>query len=310
MAEPSIITEYTSRINKVFDYMESNLEKSMTLDELAAVAHFSKFHFNRIFRSMVGETPFQFLLRLRLEKAASMLLSNQKEGISEIAYRCGFSDISIFSRCFKHYFNISASQYRMQKNSNIGQRKSNTEQAGDLPEMYFCRELQTIKWRTSMKLNKSVEVKELPKMTVAYVRNLGPYNGDQKLFQRLRNKLFSWAAARDLFMGKDVHFLVVYHDDPTVAISDNLRMSLCITVPPDTKVDGDIGKMELDATKYAVARFELTGSEFQDAWHWVYGEWMPASGYQPDDKPYFEWYHQEPKDGHYVIDFCVPVKPL
>lgn len=58
-------TEYISRINKTFDYIESNLEKSMTLEELANVANFSKFHFNRIFHSMVGETPFHFILRLR-----------------------------------------------------------------------------------------------------------------------------------------------------------------------------------------------------------------------------------------------------
>src|SRR5512145_2650164 len=93
-------TEYKSRINKAFDYIELHLEKSMTLEELAAVANFSKFHFNRIFHSIVGETPFQFVLRLRLEKAASLILANKDVSISEIAFKCGFSDISVFSRNF------------------------------------------------------------------------------------------------------------------------------------------------------------------------------------------------------------------
>lgn len=161
-----------------------------------------------------------------------------------------------------------------------------------------------------MKLNKSMEIKELAKMTVAYVRNIGPYNGDQQMFAKLRDKLFTWAAARGLFMGSEAKFLVLYHDDPNVAMGENLRMSLCLTVPSDTKVDGEINRMEIEAAKYAIARFELTGAEFQEAWNWVYGQWLPVSGYQPDDKPYFEMYTDAPTEGNYVIDFCVPVRPL
>lgn len=161
-----------------------------------------------------------------------------------------------------------------------------------------------------MELNKGVEVKELPKMTVAYIRHIGPYKGDDKLFERIWNQLFSWAGPRGLIGGKDFMSLVVYHDDPNVTIEDKLRMSVCITVPPGTKVDGEVGKMELEAAKCVVARFELGPQDFQKAWDWVYGEWLPASGYQPDDKPCFEMYPEEPKEGKFVVDICVPVKPL
>lgn len=308
--------EYISRVNKIFDYIELNLKKTITLDELASIANFSKFHFNRIFHSVVGGTPFQFILRLRLEKSASLILANPKESITEIALKCGFSDISIFSRNFKAYFNTSASQYKNEKlqNSNISQIESNIEQPKDKFKIYFCPDSKTIKWRTNMEINKSVEVKELPKMTVAYIRNLGTYNGDQKLYQKLyqnhRNKLFSWAGARGLLGGKDFKYLVLYHDNPNVALSDNLRMSLCITVPPDTKVDGEIGKMEIETAKYIICRFKITEHEFQKAWDWIYGQWFPNSGYLPDDKPYFETYPEEPKDGKFIVDFCIPVKPI
>ncbi len=305
-------TNYISRINKTFDYVEQNLVKPMTLEELAAVASFSKFHFNRIFHSMVGETPFQFILRLRLEKAATLIQANKNESISEIAFKCGFSDISIFSRSFRNYFGITASQYRKEKLelSNKSQQNSNRVQQQDKAVMYFCPELQTIKWRTKMEINKGVEVKELPKMTVAYIRNLGPYNGDKVLYQKHRNKLFSWAGARGLIGGKDFKYLVLYHDNPKVALSDNLRMSLCIAVPPETKVDGEIGKMEVESAKYAIFRFELTEQDFLKAWDWIYGQWFPNSGYQPDDKNYYETYPEEPKDGKYIVDFCIPVKAV
>ncbi len=304
--------EYISRINKTFDYIDSHLDSPMTLEELAAVASFSRFHFSRIFHSIAGETPFQFIQRVRIEKAAMLILTSRKLSISEIASRCGYSDLSVFSRNFRSSFGVSPSRYRADKsqNSKISQTDSKSSQADAKAVPYFCPELQTIKWRTNMKLNKSVEIRELPKMTLAYIRHIGPYKGDDKLFERLWNTLFAWAGPRGLIGGKDFRSLVIYHDDPGVTIEDKLRMSVCITVPPETKVEGEIGKMELEAAKYVIARFEVNAQQFQEAWDWLYGEWFPASGYQPDEKPCFEMYPEEPRDGKFVVDICVPVKPM
>ncbi len=118
--------EYIARINRTFDYIETHIEKPMTLEELASIANFSKYHFNRIFLSIVGETPFQFILRIRLEKAATWIVNNKHEKISEIAYKCGFSDISIFSRNFKKLFSTicySIQGLQKQKDSNNRQQE-------------------------------------------------------------------------------------------------------------------------------------------------------------------------------------------
>jgi AraC family transcriptional regulator len=301
--------EYASRINKTFDYIEAHLDQPFTLEELAGVANFSKFHFNRIFQAFVGETPFRFIQRLRLQKAASLLLTNKHDSISEIAYKCGFTDASVFSRNFKSHFQLSASTYR-QQNSNLSQVDSKQQQELERPSIYFCHELQTIKWKTNMELNKKVEVKELPGMTLACIRHTGPYKGNESLFEGLWNRLFTWAGPRGLIGGEDFKSLIIYHDDPKVTIEEKLRMSVCITVSDDTKVDGEVGKLHLEAARYVVARFEVTANDFQTAWEWVYGQWLPNSGYQPDDKPCFEMYPEEPKNGKFTVDICVPVKPL
>jgi AraC family transcriptional regulator len=300
---------YKSRINKAIDYIESNLENAFTLEELAKEAGFSKFHFSRIFKALVGETPFQFIVRIRLEKAAALLTMKSRESITGIAFTCGFTDISVFSRNFKSYFKKSATQYRNEK-SNLNQADSNTQQTGNTTSMYFCHDLQTIKWRTTMKLNKSVEVRELPKMTVAYIRHTGPYKGDEKLFEKLWGKLCTWAGANDLMRQPDLKFLTVYHDDPKITVDEKLRISVCVTVPPGTKVDGEFGKMEIEGGKYVIARFELTANDFMEAWDWVYGHWLPVSGYQPDDRPCFELFPREPENGKFVVDICVPIKPV
>lgn len=161
-----------------------------------------------------------------------------------------------------------------------------------------------------MELNKGVEVKTLPNMTVAYIRHIGPYKGDEALFERLFNKMFKWAAPRGL-INTDTKSIVIYHDDPSVTDEQKLRMSVCVTVPDNTKTNGEIGKMELPGGEYAIARFELKADQYEKAWQWLYGTWLPSSGYQPDDKPCFEMYTEEPRDdGVMPVDICIPVKPV
>jgi len=310
---------YRSRINKVLDYIERNFERSFTLDELATQASFSKFHFNRISWAMIGETPFEFITRTKLERAATMLVTNQKDSITEIAYKCGFSSLALFSRHFKNYFKTSATNWRIEKcgnsdlrlrlNSNISKTESNAGKTDSETSMYFCRDTKTLKWRTNMELNKGLEVKNLPDMTVAYIRYIGPYKGNDKLFESLFGKIGAWVGAQGLFKA-DTKSIVIYHDDPSVTDEHKLRISVCVTVPSDTKTDGEIGKMQIAGGMYAVAHFELKNDQFEQAWQWVYGTWLPTSGYQPDEKPCFEMYTEEPKNGLMPVDICIPVKPI
>lgn len=161
--------------------------------------------------------------------------------------------------------------------------------------------------------NRTVEVKELPEMTVAYVRHIGPYKGDAQLFERLFGKLCQWAGPRGLLNQPDTKYIIVYHDDPNITEEAKLRTSVSITVPENTDVGGEIGKMTIPAGKYALTRFELSSSEYEAAWNWVYGTWLPASGYVPDDRPCFEMYPPAKEvscKDKMTVDICVPVKPL
>ena len=104
--------EYISRINRVIDFIEANLDQELSLASLATVANFSQFHFHRIFRAMVGETLNGFIQRIRLEKAAARLLDHPKNTITEIAFDCGFSGSATFARAFRERYQMSASQWR------------------------------------------------------------------------------------------------------------------------------------------------------------------------------------------------------
>ena len=318
--------EYISRINRVIDYIEKNVNKDLSLENLAEVANFSRFHFHRIFKAMVGETLYQFIQRIRIEKAASLLINNPKVSITEIAFDCGFSGSSTFARAFRETFQMSASQWRsrgyLQDNKIRKTNSKKSQTSGKIRKdhlnssYYISSDTNNQIWRITMK-NKNqiqVEVKNMPELHVAYVRHIGPYKGDDEIFENLFNKLMKWAGPRELLRFPETKVLAVYHDDPKITPENKLRTSACITVPEDTSVEGEIGKMTVPGGKFAVARFELTGSEeYEEAWNTVMGGWLPESGYQPDDRPCYELFQSDPKEhpeGIHIVDICVPVKPL
>ena len=161
-------------------------------------------------------------------------------------------------------------------------------------------------------LQAEVEVRDVPAMTLVYVRHIGPYQGNENLFKDLFGRLMTWAGPRDL-IGADTKCITIYHDNPDVTDDDKLRISCCITVPEGTEVSGEIGKMTLGAGKYGIAHFEILPDQYGDAWNAVYGGWLPESGYQPDDRPCFELYSNDPQkhpEGKHVVDIYIPVKPL
>ncbi len=167
--------------------------------------------------------------------------------------------------------------------------------------------------KSNSKLTADVKVQELPEMHLAYVRHVGPYKGDEKLFEGLWGKLMRWAGPRGLMQPPETQCLSIYHDDPEITEEAKLRTSVCITVPADTEVDGEIGKMTLAGGMYAIAHFEIAVHQYPDAWTAVYGGWLPESGYQPDDRPAFERALNNPQEhpeGKHIVDICVPVKPL
>ena len=171
--------EYVSRINCVLDYIEGNIDKGFSLEKLADIASFSRFHFHRIFAAMVGETTNQFIQRIRAEKAAGQLIGYPKKSVTAIALDCGFSGSATFARAFKDRYGMSASKWRDEYNNNSNIRKTdskNDQSSGNMGKdfsVFTSYTGNTIKWRVEMKeenkLKIEVEVKDIPEFTVAYI---------------------------------------------------------------------------------------------------------------------------------------------
>lgn len=328
---------YIGRINRVFDYVEANLSSALSLAELAKVAHFSPYHFHRTFSAITGETLYQFINRVRLERAATHLLVNREKPVTQIALDNGFSSSATFARAFQAKYGMSASQWReggyeeYSKNrktvSNHGKTDRKNWKDPDSSGGYIIEDpngngafphtnssmIRSDLMKNVSDLQTDVKVRDFQQRTVAYVRHVGPYKGDSELFKGLWERLMAWAGPRGLLQQPDLQCLCVYHDSPEITEESKLRTSVCISVPPKTDVEGEIGKMEIAGGKYAVGHFEINADQYEAAWGFMYGRWLPQSGYQPEDQPSFECCLNNPEEHpehKHVVDICVPVKPM
>lgn len=101
------------RLGEVVTRLENEYMQHWTLKRIAKIAAMAPSTLIPVFKKVTGESPIEYLLRVRLEKAAAILLQGSKS-ISEIAHECGFADSNYFSRQFKKLFGISPRIYRQQ----------------------------------------------------------------------------------------------------------------------------------------------------------------------------------------------------
>jgi len=100
------------------DYIYSNTNRSISLQEIAEVSMMSKFHFLRAFRTAFGKTPYQMLITTRIDKAKE-LLQTTDFSITDICYLIGFESVPSFSLLFKKLIGCPPQIYRLREKSNF-----------------------------------------------------------------------------------------------------------------------------------------------------------------------------------------------
>lgn len=100
------------RIKKTLYYVETHFREQITIQSIASSANISVSTLLRIYHDILHTTPIQYVLKYRLEQIMEELLTNLESSISEIAYSCGFNDISYFNRCFLKAYGKTPSEFR------------------------------------------------------------------------------------------------------------------------------------------------------------------------------------------------------
>lgn len=328
MSEPRTAANrpvYEGRVHAVMDYIEAHLADELTIEQLAGVAHFSPYHFHRIFSSMTGETVGQFIARLRIERAANRLVGQPRRPIIDIALESGFGNPSSFSRAFREAYGMTPTQWR---DGGYEQHERQSRSPRDDPSargLAASGHFGISGTRLSVETGRTVwdvatatlgpvvvQVEQLPHIEVAYVRYTGRYQGLAEVFGELFARLTTWAEPRG-FVGSGTALYSLYHDDPSLTDDDRLRVTVCVPVSPDTPPDGDIGRTAIPAGPCAVGCFELGVTDYPEAWYTMAGIWLPDSGYEPDDRLPFERFivgREARRPGAEAVDIGMPVRPL
>jgi AraC family transcriptional regulator len=276
------------------------------------VAAFSPFHFHRVFLALTGETLFAYIQRQRIEKAAGVLAAAGETTVLEVALDHGFSSAATFARAFRARFGMSASEWRRggaerwrepylrKMSKQIGKPgKASDRRRRDTPPIH------------RREATMGVVVRELATQHVAYMRYVGPYGprGIPELWARLRR----WMDTRGLEVASTVRLGVAY-DDAGVTEPAKCSYDACVVVPEGFAGDRWVNLKDVPGGRYAVTAFHGTPHQIEGAWHQVFAEWLPESGYQPDDRACFEIYRGAPPSGSgtgaFRCDLCLPVRPL
>lgn len=246
--------DYIQSVCKVVLYIEQNYNEDLILDELSKVASFSKFHFHRIFKFVVGESIGDYIRRVRLQSTTKQFKTNQK--ITDIAINSGYETNASFSKAFKKHFGITPKEFS--KNAKI--------KRGD----------------------KMLEPKilNLENIEVLYVRKTGDY---KKCSFEAWETLINFVN-KDYFIRNDVMMYGIGHDNPHVTDIDKLRYDACVSFIDKTiQPKGEIQSKIIDGGKYAMFLHKGAYSELINTYDGV-SNWIIQSGVELRDLPIIEKY--------------------
>ena len=98
----------------VKEYINENYAQTISLKELALLCNLSEFHFARMFKSVCGISPYQYVQYIRILKSKEMMQNKQQLSIADVSHECGYSNQSHFTKTFKLYTGITPMRYKQQ----------------------------------------------------------------------------------------------------------------------------------------------------------------------------------------------------
>jgi AraC family transcriptional regulator len=271
------------RILRVLEHIHADPSGDLSLDALADVAAMSRFHWHRVYRAVTGETAAQTVRRMRMHRAAVLLLSGGRP-VAAVATSVGYPDTSSFTRAFREAYGMSPTAFRARGHL---QTFPPTSRQGE-------------------SMMHPVTIRTEPARRLAAMPHRGPYTQIAAAFQKLGATLVT----RGLHDARSL-MIAVYYDDPSATPETDLRSDAGVEVGPDQPIAAPLEEVLLPAGRHAVLTFSGPYAGLPAAYDQLYGIWLPESGETPADSPVFEIYRNTPMDTapeDLITEICVPLQ--
>jgi AraC family transcriptional regulator len=303
--------DYHQRLRRVLAYIQDNLTENLQLEKLSEIACFSPFHFQKIFTLYIGESPKQYIIRLRLERIAHYLKIFPELSVYDLSFQSGFSSHSTFSRAFRKYYGFTPETFRnlpQDEISKIGTSKPNKSKYSELQSAEFWSpdliEEEVAGWKQSL----AIEIKVLRSLKVAFIDS---HLGHQDAISEAFKALTKWAQPRDLIK-PETQFIGIMLDMPFFTEYRKCRFRACIAIPEELELPKESAVTTIPGGKYAV--YEMKGTiqhVFKSLVAFRHG-WLDESGYQISEITGFELYSENPASKPHesiLRQIFVPIKP-
>jgi len=267
----STLADYQQRILRVQQRLEAQLDEPIDPPGLARHAGFSLHHFHRIFRAQLGESVMQHVRRLRLERAARLLRSSERE-ILDLALDAGYESHEAFTRAFADRFGAPPSIFRTQPSQRL------------------------TTWQPVLDARPpvAVRVEDVAEIPVVFMRARGSYARVHALWAQL----MTWSASSGVVGAQ----YGLCPDDPEVTDEDLLRFDACLAVTPALERshaaalgDPAVARTVLPAGSYAIGVHVGPYDRLHETYLDIIGRWFPTSGYDLAVDAVIEHYLDDPR---------------
>lgn len=265
------LQNYHDRMKRALDHIDRNLDDHLDLEEVSAVAAFSKFHFHRQFTSTFGLSLHRYVQLSRMKRASFRLAYRDDQSVTQIAMDAGYDAPDAFARAFRQRFGQSPSSFR---------KAPDWEPwlAAFGPLNNARSKLMRHQFDAS-----DVTIREVQPVSVAIMEHRGPPTEIGATIRRF----IAWRKANGLSPQTSETFNV-FHSDPRTTDPSDYRLDLCAGTDRvfDAGEEGIVSGT-IPSGRCAVLRVVGNADDLEPAALFLYRDWLPDSGEEARDFPLY-----------------------
>ena len=281
----------TKIANAIMYYIYTHIDVNIDMDELSLTLGISKFHMHKVFKNTFGKNIYESIKSIRLQKAASLLLTNRYSTISEVALLCGYSSHSSFIKAFRGKFDVTPKEWRNGAHKNYSNSILKASNIATDSKLDFSK--------------LSASIVSMPAMQSYYIRNNGYIDQVKETWQ----KLYAFILDNKVQKYKMVALL---HDNPTITDLHNCQYIACIITDENEEAfTKRLPKFEISDGVYAKFDLQGKGEDILRFMQWVNHDWLVDSEYETTTKPSFIIYHKNNylnDDNTFEISYYLSIK--